>query len=61
MESKERIEKVETKHEKPKKVEKWYENVETCSGCGVHWKKIGESCRVCYAPPEKQKEIKGES
>ena len=51
---------MESKHEKPKKKEKWYENVETCSGCGVHWKKIGESCRVCYAPPEKQKEIKGE-
>ena len=36
--------------------EKWNENVETCSGCGIHWKKIGKSCPVCYAPKEKHEE-----
>lgn len=33
--------------------EKWNENVEACSDCGIHWKKIGKSCPVCYAPAEK--------
>lgn len=33
--------------------EKWNENVETCSGCGIHWKKIGHSCPVCFSPSEK--------
>lgn len=33
--------------------EKWNENVETCSDCGIQWKKIGKSCPVCYSPPEK--------
>lgn len=32
--------------------EKWNENVETCSDCGIHWKKRGKSCPVCYAPAE---------
>lgn len=32
--------------------EKWNENVEACSDCGIQWKKIGKSCPVCYAPPE---------
>jgi predicted amidophosphoribosyltransferase len=32
--------------------EKWNENVETCSDCGIQWKKIGRSCPVCYAPAE---------
>lgn len=31
---------------------KWYENVETCSDCGIHWKKIGITCPVCYSPME---------
>ena len=35
-----------------KSEEAWNENVETCSGCGIHWKKIGKQCEVCYAPPE---------
>ena len=33
--------------------EKWNENVETCSDCGIRWKKIGKSCPVCYAPAER--------
>lgn len=33
--------------------EKWNENVETCSDCSIRWKKIGQACKVCYAPPEK--------
>jgi predicted amidophosphoribosyltransferase len=41
--------------------EKWNENIETCSDCGIHWKKIGKSCPVCYAPAEQstreQKEL----
>jgi len=32
--------------------EKWNENIETCSDCGIGWKKIGEQCPVCYAPAE---------
>lgn len=32
--------------------EKWNENVETCSDCGIQWKKIGKSCPVCYSPLE---------
>ena len=32
--------------------EKWNENIETCSDCGIKWKKIGKSCPVCYAPAE---------
>lgn len=32
--------------------EKWNENVETCSDCGIQWKKIGKSCQVCFAPAE---------
>ena len=36
--------------------EKWNENVETCSGCGIKWKKIGKQCQVCYAPAEKHKD-----
>ena len=38
------------------KEEKWNENVETCSDCGIHWKKIGKQCPVCFAPAEKPKE-----
>lgn len=37
-----------------KREDKWNENVETCSNCGIEWKKIGEQCPVCYAPAEKQ-------
>jgi len=29
------------------------ENIETCSDCGIKWKKIGKSCPVCFAPKEK--------
>lgn len=36
--------------------EKWNEHVETCSDCGIRWKKIGKSCPVCYAPAERTKE-----
>jgi len=36
--------------------EKWNENVETCSDCGIHWKKIGKPCPVCYAPAERHEE-----
>lgn len=32
--------------------EKWNENIETCSDCGIEWKKIGKSCPVCYSPAE---------
>ena len=39
-----------------KRVEKWNENVETCSDCGIHWKKIGKCCPVCYAPAEEHDE-----
>lgn len=35
------------------KEEAWNENVETCSGCDIQWKKIGKSCPVCFKPPEK--------
>ena len=42
----------ETVDEGHKRTAKWNENVETCSDCGIHWKKIGESCPVCYAPAE---------
>lgn len=34
--------------------EEWNENVETCSGCDIQWKKIGKSCPVCFKPPEKR-------
>jgi predicted amidophosphoribosyltransferase len=41
--------------------EKWNENIETCSDCGIHWKKIGKSCPVCYArlwhPLEKNRKV----
>lgn len=48
--------------EKPKEEkEKWNENVELCSDCGIQWKKIGKSCPVCFAPPEKLKEEVKES
>ena len=30
--------------------EKWNENVEVCSDCGIEWKKIGKQCPSCYAP-----------
>ncbi len=40
------------------KREKWNENVETCSNCGIEWKKIGKSCPVCYRPAEKHKQLK---
>lgn len=33
--------------------ERWNENIEECSDCGIKWKKIGKSCPVCYAPAEK--------
>jgi rubrerythrin len=36
--------------------EKWNEHVETCSDCGIRWKKIGKPCPVCYAPAERTKE-----
>lgn len=36
--------------------EKWNEHVETCSDCGIRWKKIGKPCPVCYAPAERAKE-----
>jgi len=36
--------------------EKWNENVETCSDCGIQWKKIGKSCQVCFAPAEPKHE-----
>jgi predicted amidophosphoribosyltransferase len=39
---------------KRKSKEKWNENVETCSDCGIEWKKINKSCSVCFAPPEKK-------
>src|ERR1035437_5341242 len=32
--------------------EKWNENVETCDGCGIKWKKIGKQCPVCYRHSE---------
>ena len=31
------------------KIEKWNENVEICSYCGIKWKKIGKQCPVCYS------------
>jgi len=31
------------------KIEKWNENVETCSDCGIEWKKIDKRCPVCYS------------
>lgn len=31
----------------------WNENIETCSSCGIKWKKIGKPCPVCYSPLEK--------
>lgn len=39
--------------------EKWNENVQECSDCGVQWKKIGKPCKVCYAPPEKTTTTEG--
>jgi len=37
----------------------WNENVETCSDCGIEWKKIGKQCPVCFAPAEqKTKQMK---
>ena len=42
--------------EKFKIQEKWNEHVEPCSDCGIQWKKIGQSCPVCYAPAEKRLE-----
>jgi len=36
--------------------EKWNENVETCSDCRIHWKKIGKPCKVCFSPAEKPQE-----
>lgn len=36
-----------------RKIEAWNENVETCSGCGIQWKKIGKQCPVCYEPAER--------
>lgn len=32
--------------------EEWNKNVETCSNCGIQWKKIGKQCPVCYEPAE---------
>lgn len=40
-----------------KKIEKWNENVEECSECGIKWKKIGKSCPVCFAPAETPSKI----
>lgn len=37
------------------KEEEWNENVETCSDCGIQWKKIGKQCPSCYAPAEKKR------
>ena len=45
-----------------KEKEKWNENVEECSECGIEWKKIGQQCSVCYAPAKKKmnKQNKGQ-
>lgn len=37
-----------------KQEEAWNENVETCSGCGIKWKKIGKQCQACFALAEKR-------
>lgn len=37
------------------KIEKWNENIETCEGCGIEWKKIGKQCPVCYGFNEKDR------
>jgi rubrerythrin len=47
---------LEYKQEMPVDEEKWNEHVETCSDCGIRWKKIGKPCPVCYAPAERTKE-----
>ena len=41
----------------PERSEKWNENVETCSGCGIQWKKIGKQCPVCFKPAEKHNQV----
>lgn len=46
---------LETIPSKQEDKEEWNENVEDCSGCGIHWKKVGKQCPVCFAPPEKRK------
>lgn len=45
-----------TQKNKAKGVEKWNENIVTCSDCGIQWKKIGKTCPICFAPPEKREE-----
>lgn len=43
--------------DRKEQLEKWNENVETCSDCGIKLKKIGKHCPVCYAPDEKRNNL----
>lgn len=34
------------------RIKEWNKNVETCSDCGIQWKKIGKTCPVCFTPAQ---------
>lgn len=50
-------EQIEKLTEELHQLEDWNENVENCDGCGIHWKKIGKQCPVCYRWSEHDREM----
>lgn len=50
-------EQIEKLTEELRQLEDWNENVEYCDGCGIHWKKIGKQCPVCYSWSEHDREM----